>query len=77
MACNSCGGKLNEKLGKCNSCIILSLIVSLLIWIVYIYSEILISQNLFKFISPFCLAFGIFFSSLFIAYIDNKIKKIE
>lgn len=80
MACSSCGKNLNEKLGKCNICMMMSLLSTLLFLALYLTSNFIFGQGVLnQYIKPVFLFFSVLMGLLFIAHIfaylnNNSIK---
>jgi len=80
MACNSCGKNLNEKLGKCNTCMIMSLFSTILFLALYLTSNVIFGESFIgKYIKPIFLFFsilmGLLFTAHILAYLRNKFPK--
>lgn len=80
MACSSCGKNLNEKLGKCNTCMMMSLFSTALFFTLYLTSNFIFGEgtvnHYIKLIFLFCsVLMGLLFIAHILAYLTNKFPK--
>jgi hypothetical protein len=79
MACRSCEKALDEKLGKCKSCMVSAALFALLFGGLYAASSFILGAKLSVYARPVCLFFAAFMGLLFMAHLlawwDNKTKQ--